>query len=91
MPVPPEPRPSRCLRLSQPKTYSAIVDSMKAQKGCRDWRSFDVFHADDVDASMSARDVARKRAADCQRKLRQFGSFSSADGSDESLEVDMIA
>lgn len=87
MPVPPEPRPSRCLRLSQPKTYSAIVDSMKAQKGCRDWRNFAVFHADDVDMSMSAEDVARKRAADYQRKLRQLNSFSSGGDSDRSVDI----
>ena len=89
MPVPVEPRPSRCLRLSQPKTYSNIVDSMKAHKGCRDWRNFAVFYADDVDESMSAEDVARRRAADYERKIRQLNSFS--DDSDQSVMVDMIA
>ncbi|KAK5127516.1 hypothetical protein LTR85_006855 [Meristemomyces frigidus] len=77
MQVPPEPRPSRCLRLSQPKTYSNIVDSMKASKGCRDWRNFAVFHVDEVDMSMSAEDVARRRARDYERKVRQLNSFST--------------
>jgi len=91
MPVPPEPRPSRCLRLSQPKTYSDIVDSMKARKGCRDWRSFDVFHADEIDMDVSAVETAKKRALDTQRRCRQFESFgSSGDSSDRSVEVDMI-
>lgn len=89
MPIPPEPRPSRCLRLSQPRTYGDIVDSMKSSKGCRDWRNFAVFHADEVDMSMSAEDVARRRAADYARKMRQLNSFST-DDSNESVEVDMI-
>ena len=74
MPVPPEGRPSRCLRLSQPKTYSDIVSSMKETRGCRDWRSFDVFYQDDVDGEISAIEVARRRAADCERKCRKFSA-----------------
>ena len=93
MPLPLETRPSYCLRLSQPKTYSNIVDSMKASKGCRDWRNFAVFHPDDVDMSISAEDIARRRAADYERKLRQLStSFDSASPVSErdSIEVDMI-
>ncbi|KAI7132908.1 hypothetical protein KC324_g16865, partial [Hortaea werneckii] len=90
MPVPPEPRASRCLRLSQPKTYSNIVDSMKQQKGCRDWRNFAVFHDNDVDQSMSAVDLANKRQADFERKWAHLNSFGT-DDSDQSVEVDMIA
>lgn len=86
MPVPPEPRPSRCLRLSQPKTYSAIVDSMRTEKGSRDWRNFAVFHNDEIDLKVSAVEVARKRALDYERKVRQLNSFSS----DASIGVDMI-
>lgn len=87
MPVPPEPRASRCLRLSHPKTYSNIVEGMKASKGCRDWRNFAVFHPDEVDETCSAGEVARKRAADYERRLRHLNSFSS-DG--DSFGVDMI-
>ncbi|EGP83112.1 uncharacterized protein MYCGRDRAFT_106356 [Zymoseptoria tritici IPO323] len=89
MPVPAEPRASRCLRLSQPKTYSNIVDSMKATRGCRDWRSFGVFYADEVDMSLPAEDVARRRAADCERKLRML-SLSSREGRPSIDEIDMI-
>ena len=89
MPLPTE-RPSRCLRLSQPKTYSNIIDSMKAQRGCRDWRTFDVFYENDIDATMSADELAKVRVADFEKKLRQFDSFDSREGSNRSIEVDMI-
>lgn len=89
MPVPPEPRPSRCLRLSQPKTYGDIIYGMKQCKGCRDWRSFAVFEDDEIDMKVSAVETARKRARDYERKLRQLNSFS--DDSEQSIEVDMIA
>lgn len=75
--------------MSHPKTYSAIVDSMKATKGCRDWRNFDVFHPDEVDMTISADAVAKKRAADYERKLQQLNSFCS-DDSQRSIDVDMI-
>jgi hypothetical protein len=78
MPVPPEPRPSRCLRLSQPKTYSNIVTSMKETRGTRDWRAFDVFPTDDTDDFISADEVARERAADCEKKVQKFARISSA-------------
>ena len=61
MPVPMEGRPSHCLRLSQPRIYSNIVDSMKKTKGCRDWRNFAVFYDNDVDELMDADDYALKR------------------------------
>ncbi|KXT17619.1 hypothetical protein AC579_10165 [Pseudocercospora musae] len=89
MPVPPEPRSSRCLRMSHPKIYGDIVSSMKASKGCRDWASFPVFYQDEVDMSMSADEVARKRAADYERKMRQLNSFSS-DEDHRSIDIDMI-
>ncbi|KAK4551949.1 hypothetical protein LTR86_010741 [Recurvomyces mirabilis] len=69
MPLPPDPRPSRCLRLSNPKTYGDIVSSMKCEKGCRDWRNFAVFHDDDVDMTKSADDIAKKVAAAYERKF----------------------
>ncbi|KAK4496320.1 hypothetical protein PRZ48_012300 [Zasmidium cellare] len=70
-------RPSRCLRMSHPKTYSNIVDSMKKTKGCRDWRNFQVFYNDEIDMTISANDVAKKRADDYERRLRELSSFGS--------------
>lgn len=89
MPVPPEPRVSRCLRMSHPKIYSGIVDSMKETKGCRDWRKFDVFYTDEVDMTISAPEVGQKRAADHDQKLRDLNSFSS-DVGQHVIGVDMI-
>jgi len=64
---------------------------MKSTKGCRDWRNFPVFHADDVDTTMTADEVARKKALDYQRQLRQLNcSFSTSEASTGSIEVDMI-
>jgi hypothetical protein len=62
---------------------------MKETRGCRDWRSFGVFYNDEVDMSISAEDVARRRAADCERKMRKYNSCSSRCGA-SSVEVDMI-
>lgn len=91
MPVPAEGRPSRCLRLSQPKTYSNIVDSMKAEKKCRDWRNFQVFHNDEVDLAISVDDVARRRAADFERRMRMLNSFDSiAEGAETRRSIDFI-
>ena len=90
MPVPRDPRPSKCLRLSQPKLYSSIVSDMKASKGCRDWRNFAVFYDDDVDMSMTADEAARKKALEYQKKLRDLWSFDSAPRTPGSIEVDMI-
>lgn len=59
MALPEEPRPSKCMRLSRPKHYSDIVQSMKDSKGCRDWKNFPVFHDLEVDMSKSAEDYAR--------------------------------
>lgn len=59
MPIPAEPRPSKCMRLSRPKAHGDIVDSMKASKGCRDWKNFPVFHDLEIDMSKSAEDYAR--------------------------------
>ena len=77
MPVPHNERPSRCLRLSHPKMYSSIVSDMKAARGCRNWKEFDVFYADDVDMNVSADEKARKTAADHARKMRMLDSFDS--------------
>lgn len=77
MPVPHCERPSNCLRLSHPKIYSSIVSEMKASRGCRNWKDFDVFYADDVDPNVSAVDRARKTAAAYERKLRMLESFDS--------------
>lgn len=89
MPEPTGERPSRCLRMSHPKTYSNIVDSMKKTKGCRDWRNFQVFYNDEVDMSISAVDVAKKRADDYERRLRELSSFGSSEPR-QSFGVDMI-
>lgn len=86
MPVPEEKRVSRCLRLSHPKIYSGIVESMKQTKGCRDWRNFDVFHDQEVDMTISAVGLARRRVADFDRKYRMCSNSSD----DDSIEVDMI-
>ncbi|KAK0336951.1 hypothetical protein LTR91_010963 [Friedmanniomyces endolithicus] len=79
MPVPPEAKASRCLRLSMPKTYSDIVDTMRSEKGCRDWRNFAVFYDDEVDMRKSAVECARRRAETFGRKARGLASFSSGD------------
>ncbi|KAK3112208.1 hypothetical protein LTR53_011772 [Teratosphaeriaceae sp. CCFEE 6253] len=79
MPVPTEAKPSRCRRLSLPKTYSDIVETMKCEKGCRDWRNFAVFHDDEIDMKKSAVEYAKRKAADYERKARESNSFSSGD------------
>lgn len=76
--------------MSHPKIYGNIIDSMKSERGCRDWRSFATFHADEVDMKVSAIEAAEKRARDFERRMRELESFSSASGSDQSSEVDMI-
>lgn len=87
MPLPVEARPSRCLRLSHPKIYGSLVSDMKLTKGCRDWRTFDVFDGEDIDANVSAVDYAKKRALESERRVAQSASFNrhKLDG------VDMIA
>jgi len=90
MPLPRDPRPSKCLRLSHPRVYGNLVTDMKASKGCRDWRNFPVFYDDDVDTSMSADEAARKKAIEYQRQWRQINSFESSPQSDRSVSVDMI-
>lgn len=77
MPVPHNERPSRCLRLSHPKMYSSLVSEMKATRGCRNWKDFDVFYTDDVDMNVSAIDRARKTAAHHASKMRMLDSFDS--------------
>lgn len=74
MPVPAEPSPSRCLRLSQPRIYGDIVSSMKADRGCRDWRGFDVFHNDEIDDRLSAAEAAKLKSEQCERKLRKYSN-----------------
>ena len=98
MPVPHDPRPSRCLRLSHPRIYSNLVSDMKHSKGCRDWKNFAVFYNDDVDMSITADEVARQRAIEYQRKVRELNcslaswpsSAPTSPDSDRSIEVDMI-
>ncbi|KAK3112682.1 hypothetical protein LTR53_010800 [Teratosphaeriaceae sp. CCFEE 6253] len=87
MPVPTEAKPSRCLRLSLPKTYSDIVETMKCEKGCRDWRNFAVFHDDEIDMKKSAVEYAKRKAADYERKARESNSFSCGDSRSTSLHV----
>ncbi|WPH01004.1 Hypothetical protein R9X50_00383800 [Acrodontium crateriforme] len=89
MPVPLEARPSRCLRLSQPRTYSDIIDSMKQTKGCRDWRSFAVFHNDDVD-EMTVEEHARKRAEAHARKMRKLNSQTSTKSNSSVASIDNL-
>ncbi|KAF2769663.1 hypothetical protein EJ03DRAFT_271957 [Teratosphaeria nubilosa] len=90
MPVPDEPRASRCLRLSHPKTYSGIVEGMKKAKGSRDWRNFAVFYDDEIDEGRSAIEEAQKRAREYERKWKQLQSFGEASQSTDSDIVDMI-
>lgn len=99
MPMPHDARPSRCLRISHPRIYGNLVADMKACKGCRDWRNFPVFGADDVDMNMSADEYARKKAIEYQRRVFTLGdSFDSVSPSasptsamsDRSVSVDMI-
>lgn len=95
MPVPHDPRPSRCLRLSHPRIYSNIVSDMKSSKGCRDWKNFAVFYDDDVDMSTTADEAAKRKAIEYQKRLRELNCSlaswpSSAPSSDRSIEVDMI-
>ncbi|KAL1586832.1 hypothetical protein WHR41_04492 [Cladosporium halotolerans] len=80
MPVPPDTRsPQRCLRMSHPRLYASIVKEMKAEKGCRDWRNFAVFPSDDVDEEHTAEELARKKAAEYQKKLKMLESFTIDD------------
>jgi hypothetical protein len=65
MPVPQDPRPSKCLRVSYPRIYGDIVSDMKVAKGCRDWRNFAVFEDDDVDMNVSADHYGKKKVEDC--------------------------
>jgi len=86
MPVPLDPRPSKCLRMSYPRIYGDIVSDMKTAKGCRDWRNFAVFHDNEVDMNVTAEACGKKKAQDFERKMRAFGSFSS-DEFDSSMDT----
>ena len=91
MPLPYDPRPSRCLRLSHPRVFGNLVTDMKASKGCRDWRNFAVFYDDDVDMSTSADEAARKKALEYQRSVRLLNrSFESDIRSRSDISTDMI-
>lgn len=90
MPVPIEGRPSRCLRLSHPRMYSSLIFDMKQSRGCRTWKDFDVFYADDVDMNVSAVEQARKRAADHEKKWKQLSSFDSDEPRRSIDDVDLI-
>lgn len=91
MPIPHDARPSRCLRLSHPRIYSNLVYDMKTCKGCRDWRSFDVFYDDDVDMSITADEAARKKALEYQLQLRMLNSsFESGPSTQRSTSVDAV-
>jgi hypothetical protein len=77
MPSPPDTRnPQRCLRMSHPRLYASIVKEMKVEKGCRDWRSFAVFPEDDVDERYTAAELARKKSAEHQKKMKMLDSFT---------------
>lgn len=76
--------------MSHPKIYSNIIDSMKSERGCRDWRSFATFYSDEVDMKVSAVEAAEKRVREFERRMRALESFSSSGGSEGSEEVDMI-
>lgn len=90
MPCPPEAaKPSKCLRLSLPRTYADIVSCMKCEKGCRDWRNFAVFFEDDVDGTKTAEEYAQEKRASFEKRCAQLNSFSSDDNGKTS--VDMVA
>ncbi|KAM3420507.1 hypothetical protein BST61_g3774 [Cercospora zeina] len=90
MPVPPEVRQSRCLRMSHPKIYSDIVDDMKRIRKSRAWRDFDVFYADEVDMTISAVDMAAKKAAQYERMMREVNSFCESSLQQPRRSVDAI-
>ena len=85
MPVPPEAKPSKCLRLSQPRVYSGIVYGMKCEKGCRNWKEFAVFEDDEIDMTKSAVECARQHAARFAKKVRELDSMSSGADSQKTL------
>ncbi|KAI5359991.1 hypothetical protein Slin15195_G118530 [Septoria linicola] len=78
MPVPPEARQSRCLRMSHPRIYSNIVDDMKRTRKSRAWKDFQVFHTDEIDMTISAVDMAAKKAAQYERMVREMSSFGDS-------------
>lgn len=95
MPVPHDPRPSHCLRLSHPRIYSNIVSEMKSDMKSRDWKNFAVFYNDDVDMNLTADEAARRTTIAYQKRLRELNcslaSWPSSElSSDRSIEVDMI-
>ena len=91
MPVPPDGRPSRCLRLSHPKIYGNLVSDMKHTMGCRDWRKFDVFYNDDIDMNTSAIEYAKRKALDYELRLNALARLSINGDADGLDGVDMIA
>ncbi|CZT24714.1 uncharacterized protein RCC_10442 [Ramularia collo-cygni] len=93
MALPEEPRPSKCMRLSRPGVYSDIVQSMKENKGCRDWKNFPVFYDLEVDMSKSAEDYARAvrgRTAEYERTGRRPSHIGTSKDSIFLGGVDMI-
>lgn len=91
MAVPPEPRPSKCMRLSRPKHYSDIISAMKESQNSRDWKNFPVFH-DDIDTK-SADEYARAvraRTIEYERTGRRPNLFGSNEDSILLGGIDMI-
>ncbi|KAK5133940.1 hypothetical protein LTR08_007060 [Meristemomyces frigidus] len=79
MAVPTEAKPSMCLRISHPRTYAHIIADMRTAKGCRDWKSFATFEANDVDLPMD--EVNKRRAWN----VRQTHS-AATDDSEKSVD-----
>ena len=77
MPVRVKDKPSRPLRLSQPKNFSDIVHDMKATKKSRDWKAFPVFEDDDF---LPMDEVVKKRIGN-----KRLASCAAIDDSDKSV------
>lgn len=54
-----------------------IADMKVASGGSRDWRTFDVFHPDEIDEKVSAVEKGRRTAENHARKMRALNSFDS--------------
>lgn len=90
MPMPQEARQSRCLRMSHPKIYGDIVNEMKRERKSRAWKDFQVFHTDEVDMTISAVDMAAKKAAQYERMVRDLSSFGEGENRQFRRSIDAI-
>ena len=68
MPSPHASTSARSLRLSHPRLFSALVADMKATRGSRDWRSFEVFPEGDGDEMEVDDGVAERCATERTRR-----------------------